>query len=90
MIRLTVADYERWKPVFDEYGAVRGKSGSQGGQLFRNADNAHEVLVLWKWTNQEQARAFFQSSGLRETMQQAGVTGRPEVVYLEAIEQLAV
>jgi heme-degrading monooxygenase HmoA len=90
LIRLTVQDYTKWKPVFDDYASVRKTSGSHGGRLFRNADNPNEVLVLWDWGDLESGRQFFQSQGLRETMQRAGVTGRPEVYYLDEVEHVAV
>jgi hypothetical protein len=46
--------------------------------------------VLWDWGDLESGRQFFQSQGLRETMQRAGVTGRPEVYYLDEVEHVAV
>ena len=36
LIRLSVQDYAKWRPVFDDYAAVRQTSGSRGGQLLRN------------------------------------------------------
>lgn len=90
LLRLSVADYAKWKPVFDEYASVRKTSGSRGGRLFRNADNPNEVLILWDWDTRENAQAFFTSQGLRETMQRAGVTGRPDVYYLDEVERVAV
>jgi heme-degrading monooxygenase HmoA len=90
LILLIVQDYARWRPVFDEYAAARKASGSRGGQLFHTAENPNEVLVLWEWNDLASAREFFQSPGLRETMQKAGVTGRPDVVYLEEVEYVPV
>jgi heme-degrading monooxygenase HmoA len=89
LIRLTVADYAKWKPVFDEYKSVRKTSGSQGGRLFRSKDNANEVSILWEWDTLDNARQFFTSQDLRETMQRAGVTGLPEVYYLDEVEHLS-
>ena len=90
LLRLSVADYAKWKPVFDEYASVRKTSGSRGGSLFRNADNPNEVLILWDWDTRANAQAFFTSQDLRETMQRAGVTGRPDVYYLDEVERVAV
>lgn len=90
LIRLTTQDYAKWKPVFDEYASVRRTSGSHGGQLFRNADSPNEVLVLWDWDSRKNAQDFFTSPALRETMQKAGVTGRPDVYYLDEGERVAI
>ena len=90
LLRLSVADYAKWKPVFDEYASVRKTGGSRGGRLFRNADNPNEVLILWDWDTRANAQAFFTSQDLRETMPRAGVTGRPDVYYLDEVERVAV
>src|SRR5439155_16045997 len=33
-----VQDYERWKPVFDEHGAVRRQHGATGHRIHRSLD----------------------------------------------------
>jgi heme-degrading monooxygenase HmoA len=58
--------------------------------MFRSADNPNDVLILWKWDSVEQARAFAETPDLRETMQKAGVTGRPDLYFLEEIEEVPV
>jgi hypothetical protein len=88
IVRHTVADYARWKPIFDADGANRQAGGSKGGHLFRSADDPNEVLVLFEW-DLEQARQFSQSAALSAKMQEAGVLGRPDFYFLEEIEQLS-
>ena len=90
LIRVPTQEYAKWRPVFDDYAKVRQTGGSHGGRLFRNADNPNDVFVLWDWDTMENARQFFTSPGLRETMQKAGVTGRPDVYYLDLVEKLTV
>ena len=46
LIRCHVADYPAWKAVFDEHEPARRANGSQGGWLFRDADDPQEVLLL--------------------------------------------
>ncbi len=72
LIRHTVADYEKWKPVFDAHQAVRKPAGGKGGQLFRNADNPNETLVLFEWDNLQNARKFTLSEDLHKTIEKAG------------------
>jgi heme-degrading monooxygenase HmoA len=81
-----VEDYERWKPVFDEHGAVREQSGCKGERLFRNADDPNETVILLEWDDLDKARQFYHSDDLQETMQRAGVADQPDVYFLEEVE----
>lgn len=90
LVRHKVEDYAKWKPIFDEHGATRQASGSRGGQLFRNATDPNELVILLEWDDLEQARQFAQSEDLRQTMQQAGVADQPDVYFLEAVEHVPV
>ena len=89
-VQLTLQDYARWRPVFNELGALRKSHGSKGGRLFRKADAPNEVAVLFEWDDRANARRYFESDELRQGMQRAGVSGRPEVIYLDALEHLSV
>jgi hypothetical protein len=90
LIRHKVADYAKWKPIFDEHSALRKAGGSRGGQLFCNADNPNETLMLFEWDNLEKARKFAQSENLRQVMQQAGVADKPDIYFLEDVEQVSI
>jgi hypothetical protein len=88
MVRLIVADYARWKLVFDADGANRQASGSKGGQVFRSADDPNEVILLFA-RDLQKARQFSRSEEFGASMQDAGVIGLPEIFLLEEIEQLS-
>ena len=88
MVKQKVADYARWKPIFDADGANREIGGSKGGQIFRSADDPNEVVLLFEW-DQEQARQFSQREEVRAKMQAAGVLDPPEISFLEEIAQLS-
>lgn len=87
MVKHKVTDYARWKPSFDADGATRQANGSQGGQLFRSADDPNEVVMLFEW-DLEQARPFSQWEALGAKLQAVGVLGPPDFYFLEEIEQL--
>jgi heme-degrading monooxygenase HmoA len=89
LIRHKVADYEMWKPGFDADSVNRQANGSQGGQLFRNASDPNEMVVLLKWDDLEKARQFTQSDDLREVMQRLGVIDHPDIYFLEEVEQVS-
>jgi heme-degrading monooxygenase HmoA len=82
LIRHKVADYAVWQAHFTEHEIVRRANGSQGGRVFRSADNPHEVLILLEWDDLERARLFADSDDLREALDRAGVTDRPDIWFL--------
>ena len=88
IVKHKVADYARWKPIFDADGANRQAGGSKGGQLFRSADDPNAVVILFEWDLQ-QARQYSQREAVRAKMQAAGVLDPPEISFLEEIEQLS-
>jgi hypothetical protein len=87
VIRQKVADYATWKPIFDGHTSTRRANGSQGGRLFRNAADPNEILVLFEWDDLDRARLFTQSDDLHEGMAHAGVVDRPDLWFLEEIDQ---
>ena len=87
LIRHKVEDFDVWKPLFDEHGATRRANGSLGARLFRNADDPHEVLILMAWDDLDRASLFVQSDDLHDVMARSGVTDRPDVWFLEEIDQ---
>jgi hypothetical protein len=82
-VRHKVADFDKWKVVFDEVEPFRKKSGSSGSYVFRNYSNPNEVLVIIDWDNKEQGIKFGQSPELRKDMERAGVSGAPEISFTE-------
>jgi len=88
LIRHKVQDYETWESVFAEHESTRRANGSRGGRLFRSAIDPREVLLLLEWDDLERARLFADSDDLREAMTRAGVTDRPDIWFLEDVDQL--
>lgn len=89
LVRQRVTDYEKWKSAFDAHSLTRQANGSRGGQLFRNASDPNEVIMLLEWDVLETARQFVQSEELREMMQRAGVVDDPTIYFLKDGEQVA-
>ena len=83
LVQHSVENYDKWKLIFDEHGATRQAAGSKGGVVLRNADDPNQITILLEWDNLENARAFAGSDELREAMQRAGVTGPPNVYFLD-------
>ena len=85
-VRHKVADFNSWRAVFDEHGAVRKEHGTTGDSVLRDAQDPSEVLVLTSWPSLAEAQAFLSDPSLKETMGRAGVVGTPRIeVYEEAL-----
>jgi hypothetical protein len=78
-----VEDYSRWRPVFDEMGAVRNAHGATGWRVLRDAANPNDIIILTDFPDVEHARGYAQAPELRAAMQRAGVNGRPTVLLLD-------
>jgi heme-degrading monooxygenase HmoA len=87
LVRHKVEDFAKWKPAYDNHAATRKASGSKGARLFRRADNPNETVILFEWDSLNNARKFAQSEDLVKTMQKAGVIDKPDIYFLEEIEQ---
>lgn len=88
LVRITVEDFEKWKAVFEQAGSLRQSYGSKGVRVFRSVDKPNEAVIVGEYEDLERARQLFQSEEFRAATQRAGVTGRPEVSFLEEVEQL--
>jgi heme-degrading monooxygenase HmoA len=87
LVRHRVNNYNAWKPVFDKHSHAREDAGSKGGYVFRDTADPQNILILLEWDDLQKAREFVESNNLHETMEQAGVVEKPEVVFLEATDK---
>ena len=85
LVRLTVEDLAKWKPVFEEAADLRKNFGSNGVRAFSKADNPNEVVILGEYEDLERARQLFQSQEFREATKRAGVMGPPDVTFLNEV-----
>ncbi|MBX0324531.1 hypothetical protein EGH21_15990 [Halomicroarcula sp. F13] len=90
LIRHEVADFDEWKPVFDEDDARREEAGQLSYRLFRTSEDPDELVAIFEMESMEGAREFIDSPELREKMETAGVVGDPEMTFLEEIESKSV
>src|SRR5689334_2006261 len=79
LIRHRVADYGRWKPVYEAHADTRRAAGLEDVHLLRDAGDPNLVVLLFKAVDEAKARAFAESDDLREAMRKAGVEGQPEM-----------
>ena len=81
LVRFTVEDLAKWKPVFEEAAALRKNFGSMGVRAFSKADNPNEVTILGEYADKEKAMQMFQSQEFREATQRAGVQGSARCLF---------
>nr|ALG05309.1 hypothetical protein 5H7_005 [uncultured bacterium 5H7] len=80
-----VADYAKWKAVFDDAAALRKDAGEIEFRLLAYEGEARRVVHFSRWASLAAARAFFESPELVEIRRSAGVHA-PEFIYLNEIE----
>jgi hypothetical protein len=49
----------------------------------RNNDNPNEVILLFSAEDLDKAKAFVASDDVRQTMQRAGVSDKPDIYFLK-------
>lgn len=87
LIRHRVRDYARWKAAFDGHAAEREAAGSLGGRVFRDGDDPEDVVVLLEWDDLDRARDFAEREDLGRVMEDAGVLGEPEFLFLADVDR---
>ena len=83
LVRHKVEDFAKWKSVYDTLDSFHRSNKVKSAQIFRNADDPKEVVVLTEMENIKDARQFAQSEGLKSAMQSAGVSDQPDVFFLD-------
>jgi len=86
-VRQTVEDYARWREGFDKHAPARQAGGATDEvYVMQNVDDPNDITAILGWSDVEKAQAFTQSPDLKEAMQKAGVTGPPEIRFLETAD----
>ena len=82
IVRHTVQDFAKWKPVYDADRTARQAAGLKDLFLWRNADKPNELVLLFEVSDIAKAKAFTTTPDLKEKMTAAGVLGPPDIVFL--------
>ncbi len=78
-----VADYSKWRPVYDSLASAKQSRGLIKADVFQNASDPNEIVLVESWNSLDAARSWGQAPELREAMQKAGVIPPPVILYLE-------
>jgi len=82
-VRHTVADFAKWKTIFDEHDSTRKSFGAKKSEAFTNSANPNEIIAVIDWDNKEQAKNFMEKSNLKAIMEHGGVLTAPEISFAE-------
>jgi quinol monooxygenase YgiN len=82
LIRHKVEDFSVWKKSFNSFSDLRNKSGELSAEIFREEENPNAITLLFEWDTFERAKKYMDSPDLQNAMKEAGVTGPPEIVFL--------
>ena len=87
IIRHTVADFDRWYAAFNADEAHRKAAGMLGHHINRGRDNPNDLSVYIAASDLAKAQAFATSPTLKATMEAAGVTSAPQVMWMTPVSQ---
>lgn len=78
-----VADYAKWRNVYDGLSGAKTARGFRQSEVFQNASDPNEIVILESWDSIDAARGWGQSTELRTAMEAAGVIPPPVILFLE-------
>ncbi|PHQ57455.1 MAG: cyclase [Lutibacter sp.] len=82
LIKHRVNNYDNWKPIYDESQEMASEKGQLSSRSFQELNDPNLVTVLTEFDSKEHGEQFINSTELMEAMQKAGVTGKPEIHFL--------
>jgi len=80
-----VADYAKWKTVYDSHDSIRRAHGLSNYIIGRGMDDPNMVLIILKMDDATKAKELSASPDLKDRMQKAGVIGKPNFTYLQVV-----
>lgn len=78
-----VADYAAWRPLYDGDAPRRAAAGLTDVAVYRDAADSNMLLLVWTAEDTSGLDAMMKDEDLKAKMQEAGVTGPPEVWVAE-------
>ena len=88
LVRLSVADYRKWKQVMEDHVAKRMELGSKGTRVFRDTEHPERIVCLTEWGTFSKAREFMGWGDPEEIRRRSTIAGSPEVLFLDQVDTL--
>ena len=80
-VRHHVADYAKWRGVYDGFAPTRTKLSVQTATVYQAANDPADLTLTHEFASLDAAHAFAGSAELREAMHEAGVEGAPTIWF---------
>jgi len=80
--RHKVAEYSKWRRVFDSHAAAQREAGLHVLHVLRSADDPEDVIMLFRVDDVPKARAFTEAPSASEAGEESGVIGPVEMFFL--------
>jgi len=84
LVRSRVRNFEAWKKAYDAHLSVRQEYGLGEEHLLRGAEDPNDVVLLFKASSLDRAKAFMANPSVREAIEKSGVVGKPDVAFLNS------
>lgn len=88
LIHHKVADYDKFRSVFDDDAERRKRLGSQGGRLLRSTVGANDFIALFEWDDVQNARKFVDAYETHEAFEWALPVEEIRAFVLEDVEEV--
>ncbi len=82
-VRHEVADYGPWRAAYNDFDEERRSMGVIGAAVYRSVSDGNDVTIYHDFQTMDAAQAFVGSARLREVMEKAGVSGQPDIWFVE-------
>ena len=87
VVRHKIGDYEKFKSSYDAHDSLRLANGLHNYVIGRSLEDSSVILVALKADDLIKAKAFAKDPALKKAMEQAGVKGKPSILFLNSIYQ---
>lgn len=87
LVKHRVNSYEDWKTAFDNFASARKSSGEKSFRILHTEDDPNDLTLLFEWDTKENAEKFMASPELKSAMQDGGVAGAPQILFLRDVVQ---
>lgn len=83
IIKHKVANYAKWKALYDSHDSVRLAYGLHNYVVARGLDDSNTVMIALHMDDAAKAKAFTELADLKATMKKGGVMGMPTFSFID-------
>jgi hypothetical protein len=84
LVRSKVQNFEAWKKAYDAHLSVRQEYGLAEDRLLRGTEDPNDIVLLFKASSLDRAKAFMADPKVGEVIAKSGVVGKLDVAFLNS------